>query len=245
MVAGLRRHGLPGLQGDVRRVAGHHVHGAGEIVERGGHVPVAQVGAGAGEVALGPAVRGLVELDRVHHRSRHLVDERPGDRPRAGAQVHDDRGPAGGEHPAGLLDRPAGQQLGLGAGHEDAGPDPQLHVAEVREAGQVLQRLAGGAAGTSSSYAATRPGSTSSTSTAGRGWCRARGPAAPRRRARGWPPRRPRAGRWRRRAGRVGPRRVGRSPAQSSRASSRAARSASMQESRTGWRSPSSTWSRL
>ena len=41
-----------------------------------------------------------------------------------------------------LLDGPAGQQLGLGTGHEDARPDEQLDVPEAGGAGQVLERLA-------------------------------------------------------------------------------------------------------
>ncbi len=38
-----------------------------------------------------------------------------------------------------LLDRPAGEQLGLGTRHEDTGPDLELDVPEVSDAGEVLQ----------------------------------------------------------------------------------------------------------
>ena len=51
------------------------------------------------------------------------------------------------DHGLRLLDGPAGQQLGLGPGHEHAGSHGQLHVAEGGGAGEVLQRLPGRAAG--------------------------------------------------------------------------------------------------
>ncbi len=46
-----------------------------------------------------------------------------------------------------LFHAPAGQQLGLGARHEDARADGQLEVAEGGGAGEVLERLAQRAAG--------------------------------------------------------------------------------------------------
>ncbi len=45
------------------------------------------------------------------------------------------------------VDGPAGHHLGLRPGHEHARPHLELEVAEVRLAGDVLQRLAGGPAG--------------------------------------------------------------------------------------------------
>ncbi len=62
----------------------------------------------------------------------------PGARP----EVDDDRR----VEVAGPLDGPPRQQLRLRPGHEHPGADGQLDVAEVRATGQVLQRLAGGPA---------------------------------------------------------------------------------------------------
>ncbi len=140
------------------------------------------------------------------------------------------------------LDRPAGEQLGLRARHEDARADRELDVAEGRRAGQVLQRLAGGAPGDQGvvrlERRRRRPRRPARSR---RGWCRARGRAARRRRAPGW--RHPASAQ----PARVAPTSAGRRHGDDhcSSAASRAARSASTQESSTGWRSPSSTWSRL
>src|SRR6185437_14024665 len=46
-----------------------------------------------------------------------------------------------------LLDRPAGHDLGLHPGHEHAGADLELQVAEVGQPGDVLERLTGRPAG--------------------------------------------------------------------------------------------------
>ena len=139
VVARFRSDRLPRLQRDVRRVADHHVDGAGQVVEGGEGVAQPQVHAGAGQVARGPAVGRLVELDGMHLGVRHLVGDRLGDRAGAGAEVDHDRRLEG----AGGLDGPAGQQLGLRPGREDTGTDLEPDVAEPRLAGQVLERLAG------------------------------------------------------------------------------------------------------
>ena len=55
MVAGLGGDRLPGLERDVRRVADDHVDGAGQVVEGVGQVAQAQVDAGAGQVARRPS----------------------------------------------------------------------------------------------------------------------------------------------------------------------------------------------
>ena len=143
VVTGLDGHRLPGLERDVRRVADDDVDRAGQVVERGAQVSEPQVDAGAGEVDRRVAVGAVVHLDRVHPRGGHLVGDGLGDGARAGAEVDDhwlvER--------TRLLDRPAGEQLGLGSRHEDARSHDQLDVAEVGLAGQVLQRLARGPPG--------------------------------------------------------------------------------------------------
>ena len=146
VVARLDRHGLPGLQRDVRRVADDHVDGAEQVLERVRHVAVAQVDAGPGEVAPGPREGGGVQLHGMDLGARDLVDHGPGDRPGAGAQVDDPAGPLPVPDGQRGLDRPAGEQLGLGARDEDAGADGQLDVAERGGAGQVLERLTRGPA---------------------------------------------------------------------------------------------------
>ena len=144
VVAGLGGDALERLEGDVRRVARHHVDRAVEVGERVGHVTEPEVDRRGGEVALGPLEGRRVQLDRVHAGGGDLVGDARRDRPRAGAEVHDD-----GVLPrlAGPVDRPAGEELGLGARHEDAGADLELDVPEARAARQVLQRLARGPPG--------------------------------------------------------------------------------------------------
>jgi hypothetical protein len=139
MVACLRRHGLPGLERDVRRVAHHDVDRAEEVVERRRQVALAEVDAGAGEVSLRPGVRRRVELAGMDLRPGHLVGERLGDDATSGAEVDDDRAVSR------VLDGPAGQQLGFGPGREDAGADLDRDVAEPGGAEEVLERLAGSA----------------------------------------------------------------------------------------------------
>ena len=75
VVAGLGGDRLAGLERDVRRVADHDVDGAVEVGERVGHVALAQVDAGAGEVARGPGVGALVQLDGVDAGAGHLVGD--------------------------------------------------------------------------------------------------------------------------------------------------------------------------
>ena len=134
----------------VRRVAEQHVHPAHQVGQqvRRGHVgldhldrPVPRRGP-LRRVAPQPGQRRRGPLHRDHPRPRQLLGHRQRDRARAAAQVDHHRvGPA-----LGLLDAPAGQQLGLRPGHEDARADRQLQVPEPGATGQVLQRLARGAA---------------------------------------------------------------------------------------------------
>ena len=134
------------------------------------------------------------------------------------------------------VDRPAGQQLGLRSGHEDPRPDEQLDVAEGGAAGEVLQRLAsrpprhqrvvllllGGRHVVDEDEAAEGHVEDVGEQQLGVPLGR-RDPGLPK----------DVGGRSAQRAGHC------------SSASSRAARSASMHDWRTGPRSPSSTWSRL
>lgn len=95
---------------------------------------------------LAGVVQGLVgQLHGVHPRAGDLLRQGEGDRPRAGAQVDDQRfddvhGPDG-------VYRPADDRFGLRAGHEHPWPDGQFEVAEERPSGDVLERLTGLAAG--------------------------------------------------------------------------------------------------
>ena len=240
MVARLRRHRLPRIERDVRRVAGQHVDGAGQVVEGGRHVAVAQVDAGARPgCASAQACAASSSSTACTTRRRDLVGDRLGDRSGPGAQVDDHRpGRASRSSAHCSIAQPASSSVS-GRGTKTPGPDRELDVAEVRRAGQVLQRLPRRAAGEQRVVLLERRrGRRRRPAPAASGSCRARGRAARRRRARGW--RRPRLA-----AGRSPPRARSRRRAHCSSASSRAARSASMQESRTGCRSPSSTWSRL
>ena len=105
VVAGLGRHRLPGLERDVRRVADHDVDGAGEVVERRGHVALAQVDAGAGQVARRPGVgaprrarrRGPAPRAPRRRRPWRSRPSRCTGRPRPGARA---RGPASTAQPA-------------------------------------------------------------------------------------------------------------------------------------------------
>ena len=143
----------------------------------------------------------------------------------------------GSEHPGCLLDRPARQQLGLGPGHEDARPDDELDVPEPGASGQVLERLAARPAGHQCLEGPSglgvdlvdehEPGPVDAEDVGQQDL---------------------RVGERARDAGvgqaAYGVRRPGHGATWAA-ASRRVARSASMQESRTGWRSPSSTASRL
>ena len=96
-------------------------------------------------VLAGPPQGVLGQLHGVHARARHLLRHGERDGAGAGAQVDDERlddvhGPDG-------VYGPADDRLGLRAGHEDAGADLELQVAEEGAAGDVLERLAGLAAG--------------------------------------------------------------------------------------------------
>ena len=236
VVACLRRHRLPGLQRDVRRVAHHHVHGAQQVVEGGEGVAQSQVDVATGEVALGVGVRLRAQLHRVHLRVRDLVPDRRGDRTRARAQVHDHRR----LQARGPLHGPPGEQFGLRPRHEHTGPHGQLDVAEGGGAGEVLQGLAGRAARHESGV--RRGGLLGHL-------------VDERQRAAGGPQdvgqEHGGVGRGAGHPGLVqGPRGVGDQlpaggHAQSSRAARRAAMSASTHEDSTGSRAPSSTWSRL
>ena len=236
VVARLGGHRLPGLQRDVRRVADDHVDPPVELGKCRGQVALAQLDPGAGEVALGPGVRGGVDLDRVHRGVRSLVRDRPGDGAGAGAEVDDH----GGSELAGPVDRPAGEELGLRARHEDPRADSELDVAEVGRAGEVLERLAGGAAcdqfvvplgrvsGHVVDHRQPRPLGAEHVGQQLGGvvlGARDAGETQP--------------------VGGPGERRPAVGHAQASIASSRAAMSASRHESSTGCRAPSSTWSRL
>ena len=237
VVAGLRRHRLPGLERDVRRVAGDDVDGAGEVVEGGRHVALAQVDARAGA--------GCAPPRRAPPRpARRRARRAPGTSSTIALAIAPEpvqrSTTTGASSGARLLDRPAGQQLGLGAGHEDARarrrarrggstPTPVRCWSGSRPARRATS---------ASNAVERRRGDVVDQRRAASAWCRGRGRAARRRRAPGW---RPRLGA----AGRSPPASAARRGRHCSSASRRAARSASMQESRTGWRSPSSTWSRL
>ena len=114
VVTRLGRDALVGLERDVGRVAQHHVDGPVEVGERLGHVAVAQVDPGTGQVALAQASAGVAQLDGMDLGLGHLGRHAEGDRPGPGAQVDHDRGPARGDDVAGPVDPPAGEQLGLG-----------------------------------------------------------------------------------------------------------------------------------
>ena len=237
VVAGLGGDRLPGLERDVRRVAGDHVDGAGQVVE--GRRPCRR-GAGRRRCRRGcaPPRRAPARPARRRARAPSGPRRRPPWRSRR-SRCTGRRRP-GAASARRLLDRPAGEQLGLGPGHEDARARRR-----ARRGGSTPCRSGAAAArGPRGGRAARRT------------------PRAPRRARR-----RPaaaatavgaedvreqlggvvlRAGD----AGRAQPRRppsasTARRGGHCSSASSRAARSASTQESSTGWRSPSSTWSRL
>src|SRR5262249_6018244 len=98
-----------------------------------------------GDVALGPGRGQRVGLDRVYPSPGHLLPDRERDGARAGAEVgHDGLGDVHLPEPG---DGPAGHYLRLRPGHEYARAHLELEVPEVRLAGDVLQRLAGGPAG--------------------------------------------------------------------------------------------------
>ncbi len=74
----------------------------------------------------------------MHDGARNFGGHAGSDRPRTGAQVHHHRvSPL--PRP---IDRPAGEQFGLGPGHEDTRSDGELDMPEASRAGQVLQGLA-------------------------------------------------------------------------------------------------------
>ena len=89
-------------------------------------------------------MRELAELDGVDLRAGNLVRDRAGDGPGPGAQVHH----LGMRH---ALRQPVNHQLHHGfrfrPGNEHSRPDGQFQVAEMRDAGDVLQRNAPGPLG--------------------------------------------------------------------------------------------------
>ncbi len=144
--SGLGLGGHLGL-GHIGRVAHDDVHAALEVGACDKGVALSQVDPARGEVPPGPVGRRRVELDggdgeRAAPRLAPRRDGR-GDRAGAGAQVHHDarRGPRGQVGHDGLH-----EQLGLRPRDEDARADRQVEPVEVRDTGQVLDGLAGGAA---------------------------------------------------------------------------------------------------
>jgi hypothetical protein len=134
---------------DVRRVADHEVNRTVELAERVAEVARVQQDAPrrvrgalhvAGDVALGPGPGDRVGLHCVHPGPGHFLADGQRDRAGACAQVGHHRG--GHVHLAQPVDGPAGHHLGLRARHEHAGAHVELEVAEVRPAGDVLERLA-------------------------------------------------------------------------------------------------------
>ena len=148
MVAGLGGDRLPGLERDVRRVADHDVDGAVEVVEGVGHVAVPQVDAGAGQVAGGPArARRRRARRRAPRRPAPRSATRQRDRPGAGARGR--RRPAPGRRPR--RPAPARPPSRRAARSPGAARTPRARPRSstwrnAARAGQVLQRLAGGAA---------------------------------------------------------------------------------------------------
>jgi hypothetical protein len=138
---------------DVGRVADHEVNRTVEFAERVGEVTRVQHDPSRGvrgaldvpgDVALGPGPRQRIGLHRVHPGPGHLLGDRERDRAGAGAEVgHDGLGHI---HLAEPGDGPAGHHLGLRPGHEHAWPHLEFQVAEVRPAGDVLERLPSGTA---------------------------------------------------------------------------------------------------
>ena len=96
-------------------------------------------------VAPGPFEGGRVDFDRVHLDIGAGVGDRQGQGARARAQVHDD-GRVFVPDALQLAQRPGEQQLGFGARYENTGPDGQVEFPHRREAREVLQRNAFGAA---------------------------------------------------------------------------------------------------
>ena len=145
VVARLGGHRLPGLERDVRRVADHHVDGARRGRRtRSARSPRRRSTPVPARLRSAQACAARVELDGVHGR-RAAPRRRPPWRSRPSRCTRSTT--TGASSPRACLDRPAGEQLGLGPRHEDAGPDRQLDVPEVGGAGEVLERLAGGPAG--------------------------------------------------------------------------------------------------
>ena len=87
----------------------------------------------------------LGQLHGVHARARHLLGQGERDGAGAGAQVDDQR--LDDVHRAYGVYGPADHRLGLRARHEHPGPDLEFQVAEEGAPGDVLERLAGLAAG--------------------------------------------------------------------------------------------------
>lgn len=101
--------------------------------------------AGVLGVLPGPLQGVLGQLHGVHAGARDLLGHGEGDGAGAGAQVDDQR--LDDVHRADGVYGPADDRLGLGAGHEDAGSDLELQVAEEGASGDVLEGFAGLAAG--------------------------------------------------------------------------------------------------
>ena len=243
MVARLGRDRLPGLVRDVGRVADDDVDGAGQVVER--RRPGRPAGGrrrcrpGCGRPRRGPARRARRRARRAAGTSSATaLAIAPEPVPRSTTTAR----PVLVLRSRRRLDRPAGEQLGLGPRHEHPRTDLQVDVAEVGDAGQVLQRLAGRAArdqrvvllDEGCRYVVherqLRPLDPQHVGQQHLGVVR------PETRPR------PRPGAGQRSS--ASSRRAGTQCSVASTASSRACRSASRQESMTGCRAPSSTWSR-
>ena len=115
---------------------------SGKAVQR---VALVQVDPGPLDVLAGPGQGVLGQLHGVHPGARHLLGQGERDGAGAGAQVDDQR--LDDVHGAYRVYRPADHRLGLRPGHEDARPDLEFQVAEEGAPGDVLERLAGLAAG--------------------------------------------------------------------------------------------------
>ena len=204
-----------------------------------GEVAEPQVDAGAGQVDRRVAVGALVHLDRVHPRAGHLVGDAPSRwRP---SRCRGRRPPARRDALACSTAQPASSSVS-GRGTKTPGPTTS---STWRKWALPVRCCSGSRAArraTRASYAAASLGRRRRRrARAGRGRCRARGPAASRRRPRGLAT--PASARRRTASASevAAPHGVTHGPT----AASRASRSASTAESRTGWRSPSSTASRL
>ena len=203
-----------------------------------GHVALAQVDPGAGEVAHRPTVRRLVELDRVHASAAGTSSAIA--LATAPDPVHRSTttGAPSAHRRHCSIAQPASSSVS-GRGTKTPGPTASSTWRKYAVPVRCCSGSRAARRATSASYSSSAEDATSSTSTSrdrvvpstcdeqlGSVVVGAGHPGGPQH------------ARWRP-AGAVA------TTDHCSSASSRVARSASMQESRTGWRSPSSTWSRL